>query len=254
MTLNQVIGLTILYLKLAFSLTISIWERVYGNSIELPQYISIINKVIEDELIKYSIPVYSLDYIKNGSKDLTLTVSYDLFLELLFLRIRWETIKFASYEKRKNNVTEQKLIKDIETLEKSKMIQNPQLVMDKKAKLEILRQQKIKGEMIRARVHWLKEGEKPTKFFCNLENKNFVKKTMKKIKLSDGSFIVEQKGVLHHIGRFYSKLFKNRDGNLDFEELSKVMKNLKIPQVNCPDLGTPITVEELGMVLKKCKQ
>ena len=219
----------------------------------MPQYISLINKVIEDELIKYSIPVYSLDYIKNGTKDLTSTISYDLFLELLFLRIRGETIKFASYEKRKHNMTEQQLIKDIETLEKSEMIQNPQLVMDKKAELETLRQQKIKGEMVRTRGHWLKEGEKPTKFFCNLENRNFVEKTMKKIKLSDGSFIVEQKEALHHIGRFYSKLFKNRDDNLDFEELSKVLKKLKIPQVNCPDLGTPITVEELGMVLKKCK-
>ena len=153
----------------------------------------------------------------------------------------------------KNEKTIRQLIKDIETLEKSEMIQNPQLVMDKKAKLEILTQQKIKGEMVRAHVHWLKEGEKPTKFFCNLENRNFVEKTMRKIKLSDGSFIVEQKEVLHHTGRFYSKLSENRDGNLDFEELSKILKNLKILQVNCPDLGTPITIEELGMVLKKCK-
>ena len=59
--------------------------------------------------------------------------------------------------------------------------------------------------------------------------------------------------MLHHISRFYSKLFENRDSNLDFKELSKVLKNFKIPQVNCPALGTPITVEELGMVLKQCK-
>ena len=55
------------------------------------------------------------------------------------------------------------------------------------------------------------------------------------------------------MGRFYSKLFENRDSKLDFEELSKVLTNLKIPQVNCPNLGTPITVEELGTVLKQCK-
>ena len=83
---------------LNFILGKGIWK--FNNGLlELPQYISLINKVIEEELITYSIPVYTLDYIKNGTKDLTLIISYDLFLELLFLRIRGETIKFASYEK-----------------------------------------------------------------------------------------------------------------------------------------------------------
>ena len=43
-----------------FSLGKGIWK--FNNSLlELPQYISLIHKVVEDELIKYSIPVYSLD-------------------------------------------------------------------------------------------------------------------------------------------------------------------------------------------------
>ena len=145
------------------------------------------------------------------------------------------------------------MIKDIETLELSDMIQNSQLLLDKKAELEALRQQKLKGEMVRSRLQWLKEGEKPTKFFCNLENRHFVEKTMKKVKLSDGTEILDQKDVLHHIGKFYSKLFENKDRDLDLDNLNKVLKNLKIPQVNFPDLGRPITVVELGNVLKQCK-
>ena len=120
-------------------------------------------------------------------------------------------------------------------------------------KLETFRQQKVKGEMVRARVNWLKDGEKPTKFFCNLENRNFIEKTMKKMQLPDGSVIFEQKEVLNHIGKFYSKLFENKDSNLDFEKLNKILKNLNIPQVSCSDLGAPVTVEELGAVLKQCK-
>ena len=234
-----------------FTLGKGIWK--FNNSLlELPQYISLINKVIEDELVKYAVPVYSIDHIKTG-KDLNLIIDYDLFVEVLFLRIRGETIKFASHEKQKNNMAEKQLINDIETLEKSETIHNPQLIMDKKVELEALRQQKIKGQMVRARVNWLKEGEKPTKYFCSLENKNFVEKTMKKVKLSDGSVVVEQKEVLHHLGRFYSKLFENKDSNLDFEKLKKLLKDLKIPRINCHNIGTPITVEELSAVLKQCK-
>ena len=92
--------LKISFLLNNFSLGKGIWK--FNNSLlGLPNYISLINKVTEKELIKYSVPVYTLDYIKNGTKDVTLTFGHDLFLELLFLRIRGETIKFASYEKQK---------------------------------------------------------------------------------------------------------------------------------------------------------
>ena len=124
-----------------------IWK--FNNSLlQLPQYISRINDVIDEELNRYSLPVYSLDFIKNSTKDLTLSIDYDLFLELLFLRIRGETIKFASHEKQKNNKVEQQLISDIETLEMGGMIPNSQLFIDKKAELETFRQQKVKGEMV----------------------------------------------------------------------------------------------------------
>lgn len=33
--------------------------------------------------------------------------------------------------------------------------------------------------MIRSRAHWLEEGEKPSKYFCNLESRNFLNKTIK---------------------------------------------------------------------------
>ena len=60
------------------------------------------------------------------------------------------------------------------------MIPNSELLIDKKAELETFRQQNIKGEMVRARGNWLKDGEKPTKFFCNLENRNFIEKNNEK--------------------------------------------------------------------------
>ena len=145
------------------------------------------------------------------------------------------------------------LVKDIETLEMSNTSQNLQLLLDKKAELETLTQHKMKGVMVRTRISWLKDGEKPSKFFCNLENRHFVEKTMKQIKLSDGSVIHEQREVLRHIGKFYSKPLGNNDGNLDLENLNNILDGLKIPKVNFPDLGKPIKVNELGEVLKQCK-
>ena len=78
---------------------------------------------------------------------------------------------------------EKELIKDIETLEK---IENPMavhtdLLCDKKVELEDLRKDKVKGQMKRTRLQWLHEGEKPTSLFCNLERKQYIKKTIKKL-------------------------------------------------------------------------
>ena len=56
------------------------------------------------------------------------------------------------------------------------------------------------------------EGWRKTNlFFCNLENKNFVEKTVRKLELNNGSQITNQKDILREMGNFYNSLFKNRD-------------------------------------------
>ena len=51
-----------------------------------------------------------------------------------------------------------------------------------KEELEVLRQPKIRAMMLRARVQYYEEGEKLSKYFCNLEKNNFSKKISFKIK------------------------------------------------------------------------
>ena len=63
------------------------------------------------------------------------------------------------------------------------------------------------GDQIRSRVQWLDQGEKPTKYFCNLENKNYVEKTIRNIQLDNESFITDQNQILHQIKKYYQNLF-----------------------------------------------
>ena len=79
------------------------------------------------------------------------------------------------------------------------------------------------------------------------------KKLWRRSNCPNGTIIHEQKEVLHHIGKFYSKVFGNNDSNLDFDNLSNIIDNIKIPKVDFPDLDTPIQVGELGQALKQCK-
>ena len=58
-------------------------------------YLNTIKNIINEEKIKYALPVYQQAYIEDNSsnQDLQLTIDDDAFLELLFLRIRGESKK-----------------------------------------------------------------------------------------------------------------------------------------------------------------
>ena len=57
--------------------------------------------------------------------------------------------------------------------------------------------------MIRAMIRWA-EGEKPTKYFCNLESRNSVNKAVPKNVKEDGTIINKQEDILKEIQSFYS--------------------------------------------------
>ena len=221
-----------------------IWK--FNNSLlENPNYLNLVNNIIDEEKLQYARPGYHPEYIKQNT-DYEMTTDHDLFLETLLLRIRGETTKFATNEKKRMEATEQQLVKDIETIEESVSDFSTDLLSE----LENLRSIKMKGKIVRSRLEWLKQGEKPSRFFMNLENKNFVEKTNKKVKLRNGSCVTEQEDVLHHIKQYYETLFKSRDDNLE----TTAFKNFDIVGENKYfDIGGPLTVDEVSSTLKRIK-
>ena len=213
-------------------------------------YINLINNAIEEEKHKYALPVYNPDYLKNTYKNVTFTIDPDLFLEMLYLRIRGETIKFGSLLKKNNNRREKELIKDIALLE----LQNDPLsssnLLDKKQELESLRAVTVQGQIVRSRMQWLSKGEKPTKFFCKMENRNYLEKNIKKLELKDGSIITQQQDILLSISDFYRNLFKRCPNSKSLQEFS--LKDVS-PKVSNMNLGNLLDVEEVSEALKSMK-
>ena len=75
-----------------------LWK--FNNSLlESPEYINLINKIIEEEKLKYALPIYNPTFLKSHHAKFEMTIDDDLFLETLVLRIRGETIKFSSMKK-----------------------------------------------------------------------------------------------------------------------------------------------------------
>ena len=111
---------------------------------------------------------------------------------MVLLRIRGETIKFASFQKRKKSEQENRLVKEIANLESKLGHDNLVIMEEKKVELEKLRERSIQGNIIRSRPQWLIEGEKP-KYFCSLEKYNYVENTIKCIQIDSGQKYLTKK-------------------------------------------------------------
>ena len=212
-----------------------LWK--FNNSLlQNNEYLNLVNRLIKEEKLNYALPVYNFDFLENND-NIQMTIDNDLFLEVLLLKIRGETVKFASKLKRQTSQTETKLLEDIKTLENLETNQfTLKHLEDKQVELENIRRQKIKGYMTRTRLQWLGEGERPTSFFCNLEKKNFVEKTIKKLQLHNGHIVLHichsanltnQTEILEEIRKFYTDLFKNCDRKKKYIYLHKYLQRLQ---------------------------
>ena len=146
---------------------------------------------------------------------------------------------------------------EIATLEKS-TDQNFDLLETKKEELENVRREKIKGIIVRSRVRWAEEGEKPTKYFCSLESRNYINKTISRVEKDNGQIITKQENILLEVKQFYENLYKSHDfnGNQDIEILSildTIEQNPKLSSENKNKLEGELTEREILTALKKMK-
>ena len=234
-----------------------VW-KLNTSLLKMPEYVTLVNETIESEIQRYAVPVYNISKIKDIPKScIQFVIDDDLFLETMLMKIRGETIQFSSRLKRDRNVRENQLIKDITLLEDSESNSDASDILQaKRNELEYIRDEKMKGIAIRSRVQWLHQGEKPSKYFCSLENKNYIDKTIKKIKHENGQTITDQKSILFEVKEFYERLFMARDNTIDETTIQDTLNNLKhkpLTNLESKKLEGELTVSELSYALK-CMQ
>lgn len=97
--------------------------------------------------------------------------------------------------------------------------------------LEQIREEKTRGLLVRAKAKWIKDGEKCTKHFCNLEKRNFIDKSMQRVVLPDGSVLTEGKEILNAQKEFYELLYYSKGTRLN-EESEKSFFDNSNPFIN----------------------
>ena len=121
--------------------------------------------------------------------------------------------------------------------------------------LENLRNQQLNGTLIRSKARWIGEGEKPTKYFLNLEKRNFVNKQMVKMERSDGTLAFRQDEIMGEVFSFYEGLYSKQENVVDGLN-SDLLNSLTCKQLTdgqSKEIGGSITMTELSESLDNMK-
>ena len=164
-------------------------------------------------LIKETINEVSNDYKEDE------TVDAILLWDVMKMRIRANSIKYAKQQKAKQKQTEKTL--ETETLKLELKLED-NISNDEKCeirtKLEIKKQNleqvisyKTQGSIIRSRTRWYNEGEKNTKYFFGLEKRHYNSKTIRNLKIDNNTVLNTDQEILNEARRFYQTLYTSNN-------------------------------------------
>lgn len=122
-----------------------------------------------------------------------------------------------------------------------------------KKELAEIYQVKGKEAMFRSRIRWIENGEKPTKYFFNLEKRNCEKKIITQLKTINGEMISDVRKVNEDIKSYYKNFLTSRipqgesltefDDHFDF--FSSDLQMPKLPHDEVSELEQDLTKDEL---------
>ena len=125
---------------------------------------------------------------------------------------------------------------------------------ESKSELEAFRLKTNEGIAIRSRIKWMEFGEKPSKFFLNLEKQNSINKEIRQLSTENGDILDRQSDILKEVFNFYSNLYAEKETNEINLEL--ILNYPDIPKLS-PQMSSllegPLSVDEVYSTLKLMK-
>ena len=106
--------------------------------------------------------------------------------------------------------------------------------------------------MFRSKLRWTEHGEKPTRYFFNMEETNFNHKTITELETSEGVKITGHKQLLQEIENFYQNLYQSEYAGSQ-ERFADFVQSVQLPKLSDDDkenLEGELTIGECRLILK----
>jgi hypothetical protein len=134
-----------------------------------------------------------------------------LVWEVLKMEIRKNTIKYSSKKKRERIAEQNKIENEIYLLENKESQTEDEFIklQCNKQKLTDFYDNKVRGAMIRCKTQYYEQGDRPSKYFLNLEKSKQAKKSIYKLINNEGKTLDNKQDILHEVNNYYKTLYKN---------------------------------------------
>ena len=210
------------------------------------EYVKTIKSCIAETITQYS----------NNDPENNFTINDQLLWETLKIMIRGKTISYCSFKKRELNKEEEKLETKIDILQRESN-PNQDILNRLSNNLKEIRDKRVSGIILRAKAKWKVEGEKSTRYFCNLEKRHYTEKLIPKL-IVDGKELISQEEILSEQRNFYYKLYSSKCGLIQNQHENSFFNNnnpfiTKLTAAEGEALEGPLTRHECLQALKIMK-
>ena len=213
------------------------------------EYLNLVKQCIYDIIVQYALPDQNL-----SSKEIKFNIDDQLFWETLKMSIRGLTIPYCSKRKKKLQAEEVTLTAEINSLEENLILDenDQEKLTELRQKLENIRAPKLEATIIRSRARWIEHGEKPSRYFCSLEKRNYNSRVIKALEVNNER-ITEAKSILAEQRKFYENLYTSLTNYRQpppYEEFLRPEFVVQLDQNMKDSCEGQITTEELSACLK----
>ena len=247
------------------------------------EYVAKVKSVIRETVKQYSEANFTDEEFEQLDacqlQGIPLNINPQLFFDTLLLEIRGMTLKYSGAKKRERQTNEKLLLHELERLE-SALHADPDNV-DIQASIHETNQQvdainkiEAEGAAIRCRAQFQVDGEKPTRFFCNMEKSNAVQKFIPSLFVgvvddhgrpvldNNGKQkereVTEQAEVEAETRRFYRKLYSCQDNVITIDTIEDFLGpySNSCPKLTIADresMEGELTLSEISNYLKRTR-
>jgi hypothetical protein len=222
----------------------SFW-RFNANLLRNKEYINYMNTRIDELKEKY----------KN-------TENKGLLWDVIKMEIRSSTICFSKNLAKTNREHMKEVIIENDRLSKLMDSKPDEETLrsfnSTKLEIEYYNNEKANGVLLRSKADWAEAGEKNTKFFLNLEKRNYKNKCITKLLNEKDEIIEDKEKILEYEAEYYKKLYsepkQHQPETENNQQNTFIDKDTpKLSEINKDLCEKDITVEELGGALKELK-
>ena len=121
-----------------------------------------------------------------------------------------------------------------------------------KIEMQTIYEEKGRVAIFRSKCPLVEKGERPTKYFFNLEKRNYNRKTITELQTDDNQIVKEEDKILETMERFYEDLYSSKTtvSQVDFDEFIGDIEIPKRDNEEKNELEGLFTLEECKKVLE----